>query len=289
MRRVLVLLLVGCAHPHPHVHGAASAEAPIALPYRLVDGQSAAPLDEAALDERLRAARVIYVGEEHPNPHHHAVEIDLLERVWRIDPDVALGLEMLPRTLQPALDDYLAGKLDERAFLDAVDWPHTWGYPFGLYRPLLAFCRAHHLRAFALNAPRALAHAVAQRGLDGLSADEKAQLPELQPGPEPHREMVREAFGAHPHDGKFNDAKFERFYAAQLVWDETMAERAAAALPSVHRLVVVAGEMHARRFAVPDRAARRGAAPYLIVEPLFERELDDARGVADVLWVLLPK
>jgi hypothetical protein len=52
--------------------------------------------------------------------------------------------------------------------------------------------------------------------------------------------------------------------------------------------VVVAGEGHVRRFAVPDRAARRSATPYVILMPVLEDDAEAARvdGVADLLWVL---
>jgi uncharacterized iron-regulated protein len=303
MRRIpILLLLFGCAHAPPPqpaqpaaadddkvaAHGSKGATQPIPLPYHLIDGQSGAALSEGAFDKKLEAARVVYVGEEHPNPHHHAVEVEVLERVAKLDPSLALGLEMLPRTLQAPLDQFVSGQLDEAKFLEAVDWSHTWGYPWGFYAPLLQFCRDHQHPAVALNAPSTLAHSVAKKGLDGLSAEEKQLLPELQLGPAAHRERVREAFGAHPH-GKFSQAQFERFYAAQVVWDETMATRVAETLRGAepHRMVVVAGEGHTERDAVPDRAARRGAKPYLVIMPLFENELADAlkEHAADVLWV----
>jgi uncharacterized iron-regulated protein len=305
MRRLFTLIFMfACAHAPPapaenekeaeEPHGAHGAHgAPIALPYHLVDGNSGKPLDGAVFDAELRASRVIYVGEEHPNPHHHAVEIEVLERVAALDPSLSLGLEMLPSTLQAPLDQFVAGALDEAKFLEAVDWSNTWGYAWGFYAPLVSFCRDHKLAAVALNAPLTLAHAVAKKGLAGLTAEEKQQLPEMQMGPEAHRERVREAFGAHPH-GKFSKDQFERFYAAQLVWDETMATRVAATLSAAgapHRMLVVAGEGHTERDAVPDRAARRGATPYLVIVPLFESELADAvkEHAADVLWVLEAK
>jgi uncharacterized iron-regulated protein len=295
-----LVLVAGCAHAPAASSPAAEAEAPrhgmkgahepIALPHRVVDGDSGDELADRNLDDKLRAAKVIYVGEEHPNPHHHAAEIEVLERAYAADPSVGLGIEMLPRTYQGSLEAYVGGTLDEAGFLSAVAWDKTWGFDWGFYRPLLEFCRAHKLPAYALNAPRDLAHAVAVGGVDALSADQKAQLPEMKPGPERHREYVREAFAQHPH-GKFDEAKFERFYAAQLVWDETMAERVAAALKASGapaRLVVVAGEGHTRSWAIPERAARRGAAPYLTVLPVLDEDEADARRdrVADVLWVL---
>jgi uncharacterized iron-regulated protein len=271
-------------------HGAAGAQQPIALPHHVVDGKDGATLDEAGLADRLRTARVIYVGEEHTNPHDHAAQLAVLERAYAVDPSVGIGLEMLPRTLQPVLDRYVRGEIDETAFLAEVDWSKTWGYPWGLYRPLIEFCREHKLRAFALNAPRALTKAVAHEGLEALTPELKKDLPELKPGPAAHRELVREAYGGHPHK-RFADHRFERFYAAQLVWDETMADRVAAALSgpgAPKRLVVLAGDGHVRRFAIPDRAARRGAQPYIVVLPVLDRDLEDARkdAIADLYWVM---
>lgn len=299
---VFVVGAVGCAHApstspaaapqaqEESRHGMKGAKAPIALPHRVVDTDSGDELADRNFDDKLRAAKVIYVGEEHPNPHDHAAEIEVLERAYAADPSVGLGMEMLPHTYQGSLDAYVAGTLDEAGFLKAVDWENTWGYEWGLYKPLLDFCRAHKLPAYALNAPRTLAHAVAKNGLDGLTPAEKAELPEMVPGPQKHRELVREAFAQHPH-GKFDEAMFERFYAAQLVWDETMAQRVAEALQAPGapaRLVVVAGEGHTRSFAIPDRAARRGASPYLTILPVFDDDEADARRdrAADVLWVL---
>ena len=256
----------------------------------MVDGDSGDELAERNLDDKLRAARVIYVGEEHPNPHHHAAELEVLERAYAADPSVGLGSRCCRAPIRARSTPTSAARSTRQGFLAAVAWEKTWGYALGLYQPLLEFCRAHKLPAYALNAPRDLAHAVAKNGVDGLSAEQKAELPEMKPGPEKHRELVREAFAQHPH-GKFDEAKFERFYAAQLVWDETMADRVAAALKAPGapaRLVVVAGEGHTRSFAIPERAARRGAAPYLTVLPVLDEDEADARRdrVADVLWVL---
>jgi uncharacterized iron-regulated protein len=292
---VFVLLAIGCAHSQPETkteearHGMKAATVPIALPHRVVDGKSGDELAPRVLEERLRTARVIYVGEQHPNPHDHAAQLEVLEAAYAADPNLGFAFEMLPRTYQGSLTAYVSGQIDEAEFLKAVDWPHTWGFPWGLYKPLLEFCRAHKLPAFALNAPRTLAHTVAFKGLDALTADEKAQLPEMKPGPEAHREMVREAFAQHPHS-RFDGQEFEHFYQAQLVWDETMADRVAAALAgdgAPKRLVVVAGAGHTERFAIPDRAARRGAKPYLTVLPVLDEDEADARAddVADILWV----
>ena len=299
VKRLLVCVLsVGaCAHSGlPADHGHHGAETPVTLPHHLIDGTSGAPITDAAFDDQLRAARVIYVGEEHPNPHHHAAQIEVLTRALTLEPRVALGLEMLPRTLQPEVDKYLANTLDDAQFVAAVDWPKTWGFPFGLYRPLLALCRDHHQPAYALNAPKGLTRAVSHKGIEGLSADEKKELPEMVPGPEEHRAYVREALAGHDMGhGKPTPEQMERFYLAQLVWDETMAESIAKALAAEGapaKMVVVAGVGHTRRVAIPERAKRRGAQPYVTIVPVLEKDVAEAlaKKAGDVLWVLeLPK
>ena len=63
------------------------------------------------------------------------------------------------------------------------------------------------------------------------------------------------------HPGVDADS-LERYYAAQVVWDETMAESAAHWLSEhapVRRLLIVAGQAHCQHSAIPSRLERRGA------------------------------
>lgn len=265
---------------------------PEARPYRVVDGVTGNDMPDADLDAKLAGARVVYVGEAHDNPHHHYVQVQVFERMLGQtgggSAAIGLGMEMLSRDKQPALTAFVEEATDEAAFLAAIDWEKTWGFPFGLYRPLLALCRKHDLPAHALNIPRDLTRAVAKKGTQGLSDEERAQMPELEPGPAGHREYAREAYGKHSMS-RFTDSKFERFYAAQLTWDEAMAESVARALEgqASMRMLVVAGEGHTRRWAIPDRAARRGAGPHVTVLAIEPGELESAIAdqVADVLYV----
>ncbi|WP_158257721.1 ChaN family lipoprotein [Haliangium sp. UPWRP_2] len=263
------------------------------------DGKNGSPVSPAALADRLAAARAIYVGEHHNSVLSHHAQLYIVSQVYRLGRadgetgsgptspegrDLAVGLEMLPRRLQPQLDAYLAGAIDEEGFLSAVDWSHTWGFDFALYRPIFDFCRTHGLRMYALNAPRELPRAVRQRGLAGLSPEELAQLPSGVPWPmpEPHRRFVRDIFNQHgapaktpsPAEAAERDAAFERFYAAQLVWDESMAQAVAEILAPgpknprpPGRLIILAGVGHVGLYAMPARAARRGAPASLTFAP----------------------
>ncbi len=264
-------------------------EVPQARAYDLVDGLTGEPIGESALVEKLASARAIFVGEQHDDPSHHFVQSKVFELAAGLPGATGLALEMLPVTHQAALDAFVAGAYDEAAFRKAVDWEQTWGYAFGFFREMFERCRSRGFPAFALNAPRALSRAVSQKGIEGLDDSERAALPELVVGPSEHREFVRQAYGSHS-TRRFVERRFERFYRAQLLWDETMAESLARALSQTgfpQRVVVLAGEGHTRRAAIPDRLLRRGDYPYLLVLAVEPDERDDAiaEQAADVLFV----
>lgn len=264
----------------------------------LRDGHTGQPLTHTALTERLRAAAAIYVGELHNSQPVHEAQLWVLQQTYQLDAQVAVGLEMLPRTLQPQLDAYLASAVDEAGFLAAVDWKHTWGFDFALYRPIFEFCRAHGLRMYALNAPKSLSKAVRQRGLAGLTEPEQAQLPGGQPwpAPEPHVQFLRQTFAHHSFAGDKTppaekEASFARFYQAQQLWDETMAQGVAQALTgpgAAKHVVVLAGVGHVGPYAMPPRATRRGVASSLTLapQPRTDQALPDGAEAADVLLLL---
>jgi uncharacterized iron-regulated protein len=322
----LALLFSGCGHAG--LSGVAGP--PAGFPFPLRDGHTGAALTEASLITRIAAAQAVYVGEKHDDAASHDVQLAVLLLSYRLDPDVALGLEMLPRSMQGQLDAYLAGKLDEEAFLKAVDWEHTWGFAFAMYRPLFSFCKVHRLHIYALNNRIELVRAVRKDGIDNLPAQQRADLPDGYPWPQPlpHRAYLHEIFEKHmrpppaeksdkaaegtakaaegaakapdkpdPKADAEADAEaeeaFARFYLAQLVWDESMAQAVAEILHrpgAPKRLVVLAGTGHVGRFAIPFRARRRGVESALTLDATGERTGPPPEGVhaVDLLVVTAP-
>ena len=235
------------------------------------------------------AARAIYVGEQHDDPHHHLVELRVLAEIYYRDHDVALGLEMVQRAFQPALDRYGRGEIDDAELQKEIQWHARWGFDWQLYAPIFDFARAHQIPIVALNARGELTHRIAKVGLAGLTADEQKELPELDLGNVRHKAMVKAEMGE-GHGGTGDPASFDRLYAAQVTWDETMAETVArrlAAAGAPHRMVVFAGYGHVREgLGIPQRAARRGVTPFVTVIPAArgEVEAEVAAKVAD--WVV---
>jgi uncharacterized iron-regulated protein len=272
---------------HGHRHGALAMK--WSLPRRLIDGKNGAVLEPGQVFTALLSSRVIYVSEQHNNPHHHAAQLSVIAGVYARDPSVAIGMEMFKRPFQHALDDYLDGKIDEEELVEKSEWEDRWGYDFDLYRPILEFARAHHIHVLALNAPDEITRTVADHGVKALSETERKSLPDLDLSNKDHREMLREIYEEHHAHAS---GSFEDFYAAQVIWDETMAYEVARALKDPHgpkRVVVLAGDGHIRYgLGIPQRAARRGATPFKTVLPVMLHDLDDAVSEAssDYLWVM---
>ena len=66
--------------------------------------------------DTLLANRVIFVGEKHDRYAHHMNQLEIIRHLFASGADVAVGMEMFHQPFQPVVDDYLAGKIDEREF-----------------------------------------------------------------------------------------------------------------------------------------------------------------------------
>jgi uncharacterized iron-regulated protein len=212
-------------------------------------------------------ARVVYVGETHDNPASHRLELQTLQGLEERHPGkVALGMEMFTRAQQPALDRWVAGKLDEKAFLKESRWFENWKSDFAYYRDLLVFAREHHIPVIGLNAEKSLVQAVRNNPLEKLSAEQQAQLPEMDQADPYQRGMAESIFAGHSHGKMVLDG----FLRAQTLWDETMAETAARYLASPegkdrHLMVMAGGNHISHAFGIPRRVFRRIPVSYQLV------------------------
>jgi hypothetical protein len=175
-------------------------------------------------------------------------------------------MEMFTPSQQGVLDDWVAGRLDEKTFLKRVRWFEAWGMEFDYYRDLLDFARREGIPILGLNAEKSLVSAVKEKGLAGLSDEERQLLPEMDLEEPYQRAQTTAIFGGHDQGGRH----LERFLQIQTLWDETMAANIAAYLAgpagSGKHLVVVAGGNHVRYgFGIPRRVFRRLPTSYALV------------------------
>ncbi len=260
-------------------------------------------LDELAGE--LDDARFVVVGESHGTPWHHEAQYSIFRALADRRSPVARGLEMIEYRFQEVVDAYLAGEIDEEQLLEDVEWDKRWGVDSAHYASMWRWAREHDHPVVALNARRELVSEVADVGIDGLDDDGRRRLPAIEKD-DAYREYLRRIFGAHDTENE-EDEGLERFFEAQLVWDETMAQTAwefVDGRSDVDQMVILTGRGHMERgFGIPPRLVRRGAKPASVVTvvPVSTRgersgameeyrRLEFLRDekIADYVWIEVP-
>jgi uncharacterized iron-regulated protein len=124
--------------------------------YRIVAPTTRTDATTGRLLNRLARADILVFGEQHDDPETHRAEYETIASIASLGRPVVLSLEMFERDVQPALNDYLAGRITEPEFLARTrPWPN---YATD-YRPLVELARANHWPVIAANVPRPLASA----------------------------------------------------------------------------------------------------------------------------------
>ncbi|MGQ0766291.1 MAG: ChaN family lipoprotein [Gemmatimonadota bacterium] len=283
-----IALLSACAGGSPR---ATTAPSP-AADARYFDTRSRQFVNFGAMVDAAAGAEVVFFGEYHDDATAHVVEAALLAAVGERREKVVLSLEMFERDVQVSLDRWLRGDLSDSAFL-AVSRP--WPRYATDYRPLVEVARRKGWPVIASNVPRPIASAVGRSGLPvldtlGTRRDLVAAAISC-----PEDEYYRRFLAAMPsHDagtgGQATDAAAkraanDRFYLAQCIKDETMAEsiqRAAVAFGSGSLVIHYNGAFHSDfRDGTASRVARRmPAARLLVISAVPVADLAAADGVA---------
>jgi uncharacterized iron-regulated protein len=176
--------------------------------------------------------------------------------------------------------------MEEEEFLDLIEWGKKWSFNYSLYRPILLETKYSGNRIVAINAPGHIVRKIARTGLESLSVDERNQIAEhVDLGNKKHREYVLEAYKIHTHRDL---EKFDFFYQAQCVWEDTMAESIASHIKRPGgKILVFSGNGHIiYKFGIPDRTFMRTRTSFatLILQPAAGTATID-RESADFVWL----
>jgi len=190
--------------------------------YRLftATGKSA---DYDQMLKELAQADVVLFGEQHNDPIAHWLELQLAKDLaQRKAGQVVLGMEMFERDVQPLVEQYNVGELDDKAFEEqSRPWPN---YATD-YKPLLQLAQRQKLRVVGTNVPRRYASQVAKgslSALDALPANEKAWIAPLPVTVDyelPGYKNMQAMFGGDAAHG----AGVQNIIQAQALKDATMA------------------------------------------------------------------
>ena len=245
--------------------------------------------------QQLAVADVVYLGETHDNPADHRAQLEIIQALHQKQPQLAIALEMFQRPYQPALDRYLANKITEVELRQQSQFDQRWGYDWEHYAPILRFAKANRLPVIALNTPTEVTRKVARQGLASLIASDRQFIPpvsEIRTDNKAYRQRIQK-FYTEIHQGHSSSKNFEQFFQAQVLWDETMAERIAqfATTYPNHQIVVLAGQGHIiYGDGIPSRVARRlkntpnFVQRLVLLNPDPEELKQESRAIADYLW-----
>jgi uncharacterized iron-regulated protein len=269
----------------------------------ITEAAGGALLTPPELAERLDDVQVLFVGESHTDMEFHRVQLRVIQELYRRGRTVVVGLEMYPAAAQEWLDRWISDQtLTEQGFLDESHWYRSWGYNWEYYRDIFVFARENRLPMVGVNVPREVVQTVRRKGFEGLSAEQRALLPErVDTDSAEHQRLFRAFFGDEDSlHGNMPPAMFEGMFRAQCTWDAAMGWNAVKALEASGAedaiVVVLVGSGHVAYGLGAERQAKLwfdGTTASLIPVPIGER--DDPEVVervrasyADFAWGLPP-
>ncbi len=251
--------------------------------------------DPQSVLTRLSQASVVYLGETHDSPDDHQAQLEIIQSLHRLNPKLAIALEMFQRPYQSVVDRYLAGEITETQLQELSQFQKRWGFPWEYYAPILRFAKANRLPVIALNTPSEVTRKVARSGLKSLTLNDRRFIPplsEIRAEPVAYRERMRQIY-QEIHQGKGQSGRFESFFLAQILWDETMADRISQFLKATPntQVVVLAGQGHIfYGDGIPSRVARRMlnnpqfSQSLVLLNPPAEFTVKQDRPIADFFW-----
>ena len=263
----------------------------------VLSGETGAAVGFERMIREMRPARIVHVGETHNSMPMHEIQFQVIRALYAQDRHLAVGLEMLPVTVQETLNKWTAGILTKDEFIREVGWYVNWNFNFGYYEKIFDFAREHRLPIYALNIPREIITKIRMKGWDALSEEERALIPGTPDvSNQDHRALIQTVFESsdipHAMKGPGLDAVFEGLYRSQSAWDEVMGANAVRGVESEGRRVVVCvGSGHLLyNLGLNRRAFERSKMPFktviAVAIPSGKKSLTVSRAIGDYVFGL---
>lgn len=245
------------------------------------------PITIDELAQNFQKADVILVGEWHTHSGIHRFQTELLQRLLRQNMTIALSMEQFSRDHQSVVDSYLKGEIGEQTLITQTDaWPN---YPSD-YRPLVELAKQHRSDIIAANAPKKIVRCIGQLGIDYLNTLTPTQRSFVAKSISTDSSPYKNVFMESMHHG--DEEQTERQYAAQISWDETMAESIVNYLKKnpTSKVMHIAGSFHIQQgLGIKSSILKRNPTlNVVVITPQSITELSPKSGTDYQLAVLAP-
>lgn len=222
---------------------------PLSASAQIFDGTTNTQIELNQVIEQIQPGQILVIGEMHGLKSVHDQQMSILNALRARGLKIAVGMEFFNYTDAALISGFRKGELAEEDFKKAINWGSN---DFSLYGPQLLFGE----EGFGINMPRSVTSQVSKLGLASLTAEQQLLMPpKFTLGNDNYKRRFFAAMGGH-----MPPEKFENYFAAQSVWDETMAWQA---LQFVEKnpdyvYVIIVGEFHvAYGGGLPDRLRSR--------------------------------
>lgn len=197
----------------------------------------------AQLIDRLKEYRIIMVGEGHTTDSHHRVQLNVIKGLTEAGVTVCLALEMFNPEQNDVLEAYRLGQITEDEFIGQSAYFDVWGHNYRYYQPIFQYVAEKQIKMYGVNVARDYATKIGRGGLNSLTEEELAQIPEVDLAHIEHRFYIKTQMEG--MDATMPE-QFSHIYEAQSLWDTAMGEgviKAAQENPDAV-VVVLAGSGH---------------------------------------------
>jgi len=198
--------------------------------YQWFKGSNGDAVGFKKFQDDLAASSIFLLGENHDRADHHLWQRDTLAILHQTKRKVAVGFEMLPKRIQPVLDQLSGTQFSKEEFSNKTGWCEIWGFDLDLYWPIIDYCKGHALPMIALNCNRPLVSKIGKEGWENQPMDLLEGISPAKPATTAYRAYLFDVTGGcRPGRAARNplDPAFDRFVRAQQVWDRAFACRIA--------------------------------------------------------------
>mmetsp|Transcript_62359 Transcript_62359/g.184526 ORF Transcript_62359/g.184526 Transcript_62359/m.184526 type:complete len:445 (-) Transcript_62359:405-1739(-) len=249
-----------------------------------------------------------WLGEHHSSKSDHALQAEFIrsiferrkERLGLSCPPMAIGLEQVQKQFQPALDDFIAGKISLAGLRDNIQWDKRWVWPFEVYQDIFLLARELRISMIAMNVDSEDLGPVEREGYPALGKERLRRYIKDPVGfadfskPLSYKTyvdyVIKPSYDLHKDMGLLRstitgqtlqeDMSFRNFFSGRILWDEAMASSAYewTSLNPGGLFVGLVGADHIKfRDGVPGRYVRMVADRRDSVSVLLNPTLIDTR------------
>ena len=280
----IVLFFISCSQPEQLLNYALSAKLSETKKAYFVKSASYVSLDSLAT--KIKNYPVIFIGDHHNQGDLHKNIAALIKALQSQGKRVLLANEWFTPEHNQYLQAYKNKTIDEKTFLEKVQWKKRIGITFNSFKPIYDTVIKGNGELFGINLSKVEQQNISQRHFIKMGDKEKAFYKSLDLNVTIHKNMLAPFFDAcHAYKSKNNEDCSKRMYRVQVAWDSKMAlevDKLSSKLKRDDMLIVLAGSMHLENgIGINLRFARLNNRSFFTVIPLSNKELKLPNGLAD--------